>query len=232
MASTLFTASHDNTVKLWDAASGACRQTFRGHAGWVRRARSRRRPVRAVGRLRSSGQDLGRNALRRISTRTAGTRTRCSERRFSPDGKQIITVSRDRTAKIQDLVAGRAPTTLSEGHAFLVSTVAFSPDGSRVFTGAGDDTVRVWDAITGGELRQFENTGRGGIFALSRDGRLMLTGSEGGNALLWDVTTGNVLHTLVGTSLGSDRRGHLDGWQAAVHGRRRRTRANLGRRDR
>ena len=28
-------ASHDKTVRLWDAATGAARQTLEGHSGWV-----------------------------------------------------------------------------------------------------------------------------------------------------------------------------------------------------
>ncbi len=192
------TASHDNTVKLWDLATGACRQTLRGHAGWVRSC-----SFAPDGRfVLSAGYDhqakIWDIAHYEEFRSYGGHEDALLGAAFSPDGQRIITVSRDRTAKIQDIAAGRDPTTLREGHAFLVSTVAFSPDGSRVFTGAGDDTVRVWDATTGGEVRQFDKTGRGGIFALARDGRLMLTGSDGGNARLWDVATGRVVHELIG----------------------------------
>ena len=32
----ILSASHDNTIKIWDYESGALIQTLRGHAGWVR----------------------------------------------------------------------------------------------------------------------------------------------------------------------------------------------------
>jgi WD40 repeat protein len=32
---TLASGSRDNTVKLWDAATGACLLTLEGHASWV-----------------------------------------------------------------------------------------------------------------------------------------------------------------------------------------------------
>ena len=34
--SRLFSGSDDNTIKVWDVATGACLQTLEGHARWVR----------------------------------------------------------------------------------------------------------------------------------------------------------------------------------------------------
>ena len=34
--SRLFSGSYDNTIKVWDVATGACVQTLDGHTGWVR----------------------------------------------------------------------------------------------------------------------------------------------------------------------------------------------------
>jgi WD40 repeat protein len=33
--SRLFSGSDDNTIKVWDVATGACVQTLQGHAEWV-----------------------------------------------------------------------------------------------------------------------------------------------------------------------------------------------------
>ena len=61
---------------------------------------------------------------------------------FSPDGKQVLTGSEDKTAKLWDL-SGREIQTFS-GHASSVWSVAFSPDGKQVLTGSEDKTAKLW----------------------------------------------------------------------------------------
>jgi WD40 repeat protein len=60
---------------------------------------------------------------------------------FSPDGRRIVSGSRDKTVKVWDAATGQETLTL-EG----ASSVAFSPDGRRIVSGGWDGTVRVWDA--------------------------------------------------------------------------------------
>lgn len=67
---------------------------------------------------------------------------------LSPDGKRILTGSKDHTAKVWDLKTGQELLTL-KGHTDRVSGVSFSPDGKRIFTISWDKTARVWDAQTG-----------------------------------------------------------------------------------
>ena len=62
---------------------------------------------------------------------------------FSPDGRRIVTASRDKTACIWDAAGGKSLTTL-EGHSEWVLSATFSPDGMRIVTASDDDTARVW----------------------------------------------------------------------------------------
>ena len=63
---------------------------------------------------------------------------------FSPDGRRLVTASRDDTIRIWD--AHFEPLI---GHTDGVASVAFSPDGHRLASGATTSTVRLWDADTG-----------------------------------------------------------------------------------
>ncbi|KIO05431.1 hypothetical protein M404DRAFT_141463, partial [Pisolithus tinctorius Marx 270] len=65
---------------------------------------------------------------------------------FSPDGRKIVSGSRDKTVRVWDAERGVQIGSPLEGHTGKVTSVAFSPDGKRIVSGSEDNTVRVWDA--------------------------------------------------------------------------------------
>ena len=86
---------------------------------------------------------------------------------FSPDGKTIVSGSKDKTLKVWDagttahpiphLTQILAPPLLAaaslelkaekqSAHSREVSSVAFSPDGKTIVSGSYDKTLKVWDA--------------------------------------------------------------------------------------
>jgi WD40 repeat protein len=52
---------------------------------------------------------------------------------FSPDGKQVVSCSADKTVRLWDAATGAALQTL-EGHSSAVYSAAFSPDGKHIPT--------------------------------------------------------------------------------------------------
>jgi hypothetical protein len=64
---------------------------------------------------------------------------------YSPDGKTIVTASKDGTAKIWDAASGRELDTL-RGHTDWVTSAAYSPDGKTIVTANRGGTAKIWDA--------------------------------------------------------------------------------------
>ena len=119
---------------------------------------------------------------------------------FSPDGRQILSGSYDRTIKLWDAATGREIRTFT-GHSAAVWSVGFSPEGTRIVSGSGDYTIKLWDAATGREIRTF--TGHSGSVYSARfspEGTRIVSGSYDRTIKLWEVSTGREIRTLSGHS--------------------------------
>jgi WD40 repeat protein len=119
---------------------------------------------------------------------------------FSPDGKQVVSGSFDKTVRLWDTATGAALQTLT-GHWGSVRSVVFSPDGKQVVSGSGDWTVRLWDAVTGAELQTLKgHSDSVRLVGFSPDGKQVVSASDDETVRLWDAMTGEVLQTLEGHS--------------------------------
>ena len=108
---------------------------------------------------------------------------------FSPDGRCIVAVGSDDTARLWDASTG-APLAVPLAHRNLMSA-RFSPDGKMVVTCDGDDFVRLWDAATGRPLLPaLSHRGRVHWARFSPDGKRLFT-LEYGGAHAFDATTGD-----------------------------------------
>ena len=145
-------ASHDNTVRLWDAETGAARRTLQGHSGWVNAV-----AFSPDGKLVASASsdktvrlwDADTGAARRT---LEGHSSSVNAVAFSPDGRLVASASSDNTVRLWEASTGAARRTL-EGHSNRVNAVAFSPDGKLIASASSDKTVRLWDATTGAPRR-------------------------------------------------------------------------------
>jgi WD40 repeat protein len=120
---------------------------------------------------------------------------------YSPDGRHLLTVSWDGTAKVWDPDTGKEVLIFKtlRGTEEPMTAGAFSSDGRRLATGTQGGMVKVWDAATGKELlapkghRQWVTA-----VAFSRDGRRLSTGCIDGMAKIWDAATGEEIRSLWG----------------------------------
>jgi WD40 repeat protein/tRNA A-37 threonylcarbamoyl transferase component Bud32 len=188
----LASASQDETVKLWDAATGRLLRTLRGHKG----------EVRAVcfgpdGRLASAGQDgdilLWDRAGDQPSSRLSARGVAIEALAFQPTGGRLASGAVDGSVRIWDVATGKKLHFL-EGHTEAVRAVSFSPDGTRLASAGEDGLVVLWDAAAGKALRALpRQRDRVNGVCFSPDGTRLLTSSVDGSVKLWDPRTGKML---------------------------------------
>jgi len=124
---------------------------------------------------------------------------------FSPDGKRLVTASRDKTAKVWDLAAKESVLTFPD-HQNSVYDAAITADGKTGISIADDKNVRFWQATdqakqVGKQIRAAGGHAKG-IFKIAyrNDPKnpLLATCSADGTVRLWNVNTGLALKILTG----------------------------------
>jgi WD40 repeat protein/predicted Ser/Thr protein kinase len=206
--------SNDNTVKLWQLATGKLLRTlggwFSGHSNIVNTV-----AFSADGELLASGSWDDTIKLWQVSTgKEIRTITGHSNwvnsvalspilSNLSPQGgseEMLASGSADGTIRLWLVSTGVELLTLT-GHSDSVSSVAFSPDGQLLASGSADNTIKLWQISIAREIRNF----KGHSFfvnavAFSPDGQLLASGSADNTIKLWQVTTGKLIHTFTGHS--------------------------------
>jgi WD40 repeat protein len=195
----LASGGEDETVRLWDPATGEHRHTLTGHTGRVYGVAFS--PDRRL--LASSGGDY--ETVRLWDPATGEHRHTLTGHTdwvygvaFSPDGQLLASASRNKTVRLWDPATGEHRHTLT-GHTGPVYAVAFSPDGQLLASSGEDETVRLWDPATGEHRHTLTgHTGPVNGVAFSPDGQLLASSSDDKTVRLWDPATGEHRHTLTG----------------------------------
>ena len=218
--SLALSGSWDQTMRLWETASGQCLRTFEGYS-LGRSAGLSSVCLSADGRWAISGSG---NQIMRLWETASGrclrafqghpsTRSVC----LSADGRWALSVSRI-GMRLWETASGRCLRTFI-GHTSWVTSVSLSADGRLTLSGSGNQTMRLWETASGRCLRTFiGHTSWVTSVSLSADGRWAISGSGNQTMRLWETASGRCLRTFTGhtswvtsVSLSADGRWAISG---------------------
>ncbi len=119
---------------------------------------------------------------------------------ISPDGKKLLTGSRDYTAVLWDIESGAKLKVLE--HPMMVKKVAFSPSGNRVLTIPYVSESILWDT-SGKQVASLSHGIMISDAAFSPDGTMIATVTNDDNTIrIWDARTGTLLKRITGHDYG------------------------------
>jgi WD40 repeat protein len=190
-------AGWDQTVKMWDAATGQEIHTLKGHTHCVSNVAF----SPDARRLASASWD----GTVKIWNRGTGQEVRCFKGhkswvvglQFCPKGGYLASGSVDGIVKLWDVTEREDLTTL-RGHARDVLCVSFGPDG-KLASGSADKTVKIWNIETGNTLNTLQGH-RDSVYgvAFSADGSQVASAGADATVNIWDVVKGQLYCTLTG----------------------------------
>jgi WD40 repeat protein/transcriptional regulator with XRE-family HTH domain len=196
----LATGSQDQTVRLWDIATGQTIRIFTGHTEDAREiAFSPDGKYLAAASHDSTIRmwDVATGQTVQIFSAPVGV----DHVAFSPDGRFIAGTGLDTAARIWDVATGQTVRVLI-GHNHTLTRVAYSPDGKYVLTGGQDNTARLWDATTGKQVQVFSGQTCCSAVAFTPDGKYIALGDEN-TIKLYDTVNWQLARGFVGHQAGS-----------------------------
>ena len=137
------TGSHDKSVRVWSASTGACTAVMRGHTGDVTSLVF----TKYSDTLLSASSDHSccvwevrtGNMLASLSGHFKAVTCVC----YSPVSDRAATASNDKTVRLWNLRTAAQNVAL-RGHTGAVNAVAIAPSGRQIFSGGRDKILNVW----------------------------------------------------------------------------------------
>ncbi len=191
------TASEDETVRVWETASG---KTIRHFQGLLSRATSV--AIRPDGKQIATGTEDG--SIRLWDLSASDEHRPVSEAGdslwsavFNSDGSRFASAGADRKIRVYETASGKLLQTL-DGHKAAITSVCFLAN-DRLASASGDRTIKIWDTKTGQFLRDL--TGHtSAVLALATDGTTLISGGVDRTVKSWDLDTGKTLWSWLGRS--------------------------------
>jgi WD40 repeat protein/uncharacterized protein YjbI with pentapeptide repeats len=193
----IVSASHDRTLRLWDAHSGAPLAILPGHLSSVEGCAWSPDGRRIVSASRDKTLRVWDPQSGAQLSILQGHLHFVSDCAWSPDGRRIASASGDDTLRLWDAQSG-APLAVLRGHQGIVWRCAWSPDGRRIVSASADNTLRLWDTQSGACLATLEPQGSVLGCGWSPDGRRIVSASGDNTLRLWDAQSGAPLSILQG----------------------------------
>jgi hypothetical protein len=180
--------SDDNTVRLWDAATGEPRGAVMKHEGRVLGAVF----DKAEGRILSWSND---KTVRLWDAATGEPRGAVMKHEgrvllgavFDKAEALILSWLRDGTVRLWDAATGE-PRAAAMKHNSVVGGAVFDKSEARILSWSYDGTVRLWDAATGeprGTAMKHDDAVRGAVFDKAK--ARILSWSDHKTVRLWDI---------------------------------------------
>jgi WD40 repeat protein len=189
----IVSASHDQTLKTWDVASGSgAKDTLAGHTDSVRDCAVSPDGTWIVSASHDQTLKIWDVASGRERATLAGHSGSVIACAVSPDGTWIVSASDDGTLRIWD-TSSRAERAMLTGRTGPVLGCAVSPDGAWIVSASDDGTLRIWDAASGAERAVLVAPGPATAVAFHPSAAMVAWG---------DVAGGVHLARLVGIELG------------------------------
>lgn len=195
----IISASLDRTIRLWDAESGSCLNTFDRAFGTkisIHPICSFDSNEKQIISPYNDGVQIIAIESPFIVNQLNGHSQLINSAAYSPDGNLIVSASADSTIRIWDAKTNTCISVL-KGHKNAVTHVAFSQDSKRIISSSSDGTIKVWDSQIFTEICTLYGHSNVVCCAnFSRDGKLIVSSSWDETIRIWNVETQKCLDTI------------------------------------
>ena len=144
----LATGGDDQTVVIWDVATGKQMAVLEAHADAVNGVVFAAQPDGSSHRLATASNDgtvkMWEVSTGRLIAELKGHEGAVRSVDVSHDGRVLATAGDDQTVRLWDARRGQSLAVLN-GHTGAIDVARFSPDGTKLATASEDHTVRMWD---------------------------------------------------------------------------------------